>query len=365
MKQKHFVLALGLASLLVSGCSSDIPSESESSSSSKDPILETGYRIIQNGKSDYSIVIPSTADQTLQFAASEMQYFLSLSTGVSLPILKDDVVSYDATSTYISLGNTTLLADSGLSSRDDLGKTGYTLKTLSKSVFVISLTEDGVLSGVYDMLKESIGLEIYSYDEFDYRTGTDVPLYDFDISYKPLIDVRRMSYYNLQNNSTYNSRMKLFNKRHGYSEWLSWAHTVVTQYLPYSKYGKEHPDWYGASGTQICYSNPEVVDAIANAVKDLPSANDVGRYIMIGHEDNKNMCQCENCVNERKKFGNYAGQELNFTNKVAEKLESYMQENYPGRDITFVFFAYQTSAEPPVEYDTTLGRKICSHRPHP
>ena len=86
--------------------------------------------------------------------------------------------------------------------------------------------------------------------------------------------------------------------------------------------------------------------------------NPDGKYLMIGHEDNFDMCECDNCVQERSLYGGYGWQELNFTNLVSQEVDAWLADNYPEREIFYVFFAYQTSQDPPVKKETVNGKDV-------
>ena len=52
-------------------------------------VKETGLNVIENGKSDYQIVVSATADDNIKAIASEIQYFYEEASGVKLPIILD------------------------------------------------------------------------------------------------------------------------------------------------------------------------------------------------------------------------------------------------------------------------------------
>ena len=52
-------------------------------------VAETGKYIVEDGTSDYTIVIPLEAEQIIQSAASELQGFIEKASGARLPIEND------------------------------------------------------------------------------------------------------------------------------------------------------------------------------------------------------------------------------------------------------------------------------------
>lgn len=351
-----------LSSLLLVSCgktssetSKTIDDDIDSTVSSS--IEETGKYIISKSASPYSIVIPEGADANVTFASTELQTFLNYATGVTLPIIKDSTNPSLENGHYISLGQTTLFEESGFEIPDYLLKTGYVMKRLDDSLFINARNGSGVYSAVYDFLASAIDLEIYSHDEYTYTVKEDVPLLDYNVEFKPLFDIRQILYKHLSSSTLYQRRMRLYTDL-GLGKWAAFAHTTVTKYLPYSKYGTEHPSWYNDAGTQVCYSNPEVLHAMAEEMKSCIASNPEASFIQMGHEDNLDMCMCSNCVAERELYGGYGGQELEFTNKLEEILDPWMEQTYPDRSMKYVFFAYQTSQEPPAKFDDASGKYV-------
>lgn len=355
LSKTTFIAASAFLFSLASCQGSENPS-STSSVPPSDSLVPTGKYIVEAGKSDYQIVIPEEADDNVIFASNELQSFLYEATGASLDIVRDTSLS-DFSGDYISLGQTTLFEKSGLEIPENLLKTGYVLKTLDNQLYINARNGSGVYSAVYDYLAQNIDLEIYSHDEVTYQKMDSIPLYRYNVEFKPLFDIRQILYKHLSSSTLYQRRMRLYTDL-AQGKWAAFAHTTITRFLPFSKYGEKHPDWYNAAHTQVCYSNPDVVVAMAEEMKNAIASNLEATFIQMGHEDNLDMCMCDNCVKEREKYGNYAGQELEFTNKLEEILDPWMEANYPERSMKYVFFAYQTSQEPPARFDTTLGKYV-------
>lgn len=319
------------------------------------------FNIVANGKSDYKIVVPTSADDNVIFAANELKTHIRLSTGVEVRIEEDGGL-FSENDSVISLGETTIYKDavaqdSSLALTADLRLTGYVMKRKGRTLFIHAKDGNGVFCGVYDMLGETIGLENYSYDEIYYRTMDTMPLLDFDVRFTPSFDIRDMSILSLS--STYQRKMKMYSEL-GKGIWATFSHTVETVYLPVEKYMQSNPEFYGnTNGKQVCYANEAMRKEMIEQMKKWIAGYGDARYIMVGHEDNTEMCTCDDCIAERNLYGNYGGQELHFTNLVAKELDPWVQANYPGREMNYVFFAYQTSQEPPIKTEINAeGKKV-------
>lgn len=323
-------------------------------------IAASPYNIVENGTTDYRIVIPVDCDENVVYAANELQYLVQLSSGVKIPI-EDDGESFSENNAVISLGDTSiyrkaLSSDESLAITEDMKYTGYVMKRLGKTLIIDAREGTGIYPAVYDMLGETIGLEYYSYDEVAYREMDTIPLLDFNVKFIPSVDIRSVNVVNLNNN--YNRKMKNYTAL-GKGLWATFSHTTVTTYLPVDKYMSAHPDYYGnTNGKQVCYSNAEMRAAMIEEMKVWIEDFTDAKYIMIGHEDNADMCTCDACLQERKKYGNYAGQELHFTNLVAKELNEWMAMNHPERHLEYVFFAYMTTQNPPVKTKTENGKEV-------
>ena len=125
-------------------------SSTEQNSSVDDGIGEAIGMIVENGASDYSIVIPAKPSEVESTAASELKTYLQKITGVNLPIVNDNMVRYTKESQIFSIGETSMIdtlrntSGSGFDTidYDTLNENGFILKTEEKSIFMSwNLTE--------------------------------------------------------------------------------------------------------------------------------------------------------------------------------------------------------------------------------
>lgn len=311
---------------------------------------KTDIPFVSDGASKYIVLVAADADSNVRFAANEIQLFVEKATGVTLPIVTEDgTAEYSENDYVIALGDTSLFTLSGLTLTDDMGQTGYYAKRMGNAVVLNAKDGNGVASAVYEFLRQAIDLEVYAVDEFDYTVSDRVMLPDIDVKCIPSIDIRRLLIKSVYHDSQYNLRVGFYNDNTPYGIWAAFAHTTITDFLPLGTYYDEHPDWYAADKSQVCYANDEMRAEMVNVIKQRLTKNDEALYIQIGHEDNTNMCTCSECVEEREKYGGYSGQELNFTNLVAREVNEWLKEAYPGRNVKFVFFAYGSNQSPPVK----------------
>ena len=83
---------------------------SSASSSSDSSVQGTGETLF-SPEGDYVIVIPAEAEEDEEFASSELNYFLEMSSGARLDVRTDDEVDYSPESKFLSVGQTDFLAE--------------------------------------------------------------------------------------------------------------------------------------------------------------------------------------------------------------------------------------------------------------
>ncbi len=319
---------------------------------------ESGYNLVENGQSNYVIVLPEKPDKNLNFAATEITNFIKESSSVELRTVAESNVS--GSMKYISLGDTEQSEKAAVSVDESYGETGNLIKTVDGNIYVKANTTYGVLFAAYDLLQYLIGLKVYAEDEFACEKKSVIPVYEFNEKFLPLIDSRHVSYRSVESSYMYRVRMGLHSIG---EEWISWCHTTISVYLPTSKYAAEHPDWYNAMQDQLCYSNEEMRVEFVKQMKERIEKMPNGTYLMIGQEDNLNYCTCAKCMEYMTSHGGidgggFSALQLEFTNKCAEEVDAWLAQTHPDRKIKYVCFAYQTSETAPVNYDSATQKYV-------
>ncbi len=314
----------------------------------------TGINIVENGVSDYQIVVPENSDTATDFAASDLAEFIRLSTGVTLPVISDSGLAHTDDSKYISLGQTVLLEQAGITvTKEQLGESGYIIKTVGSSLFISGITAatfQGTTYGVYDFLYDAMGWKIYAVDEIVYEKVDTIPLYALDKEVRPSLDIRCLAMHRVMSDRTANYRLRLIGSNS--DVWSTFTHTLITTYLPVAKYAEAHPDWYAGNNQQLCLTNEEMIQELILRVEEWLDRDPDTTKVMLGHEDNNMVCECENCMAVAQKYGGaYSGVELELTIKVAAEVDKWAEANYPGRKISYAFFAYGPTLNAPVTYD--------------
>ena len=339
-------------------------------------VKPTGSFILQNGISDYRILIPAglRQEEFISHAAGDLQKFFKEGTGVWLDITEDNA---DLSSgKFLSIGNTRLVRSYGLNaSEKELKKDGFILKTKRSSVFMLGPNTQASMFAVYSFLKHVLHFE-YLYTGFYVldKNVTEIPLSDFDIKDIPDFEYRIQNAGYIRWNDENRKRMcwtketELFIPATPGDENTVWHNSFV--FLPPDEYRKDHDAWYSepwrttANSNQLCYTAhgieaeyDEMCRIVAEKICQLYSLPEFADrdWLSVSIEDNQNCCTCKTCKAAKAKYGADSAVIVQFLNDVAAKVEAWMQTDagkpYYRENFRIFFFAYHATNAAPVKYD--------------
>ncbi len=311
---------------------------------------DSEFTLVENGQSDYVIVVPKTVSWEVETAYQELNIFFERSTGTALPVVKDEGLTYDRSKKYISLGNTTVFEGASLElSYEEYKEDGFHILTDGAQIFINGAEEDGAIFGIYEFLWYNLGVRIYSNNEFKIpdHTQDKVMVKAFDYKSIPTFDNRSLGISYQRYPAITEQRLSL-NKNNG-KNWILWCHTTF-RLLPPETYYDEHKDWYSPDKAQLCFTNEEMTQEMIKVCKEWILNSSVTHGILqIGLEDGSTFCTCDRCK-EQEKLYTKSGIHMRFINKVADAINPWMEETYPNgeRTIKISCFAYSKVQEPPV-----------------
>ena len=295
----------------------------------------SGYSVVKNGASDYKIVIPANATDDESMGADELRYFLAESTGVTLPIVKDNKVGEN--DKILSVGKTAqFVAENITLDAKTLGTSGHRLVTRGENLYMAGAKGEGSIYAVYSFLENTLGLNIYAYDDFSIEKTDNVELYRFDETVNPAISRRSAFFMYWEDYTEYYRilnarRLKLCLPDENY---VTNAHNMINVILPHAKYAAKHPEWYSkpviADGEfidigQLCLTNEEMRKEFVRRSIELINAKPDADYFMIGMEDNNDYCTCDTCKAETEaNDGSHTADFIVFVNKVAQEIDAYL-----------------------------------------
>ena len=363
-----------------------------------EPLLEVRMNITSDGHSNYAIVNGPQPGVHERAAAKDLQRYLQRISGVELPVksLRTDRQPAIILGTMETVATIAALAKQGQLDLSDLGNEGYLIKTVETDVLIAANTGPGAMHGVYGFLEDVLGCRFFMPDE---QIGEHVPrratieLPALDIRDKPSLDLRAMNFghvgcsrelpwahKNRLNHVTFTDKPEQGgsqeSSRNSFHIYPNGDFHSFQAILPPEKHFNDHPDWYPLIGgrrtcstyTQLCTSNPEVAEAVADRLKREAEANPDVRWFMLGAEDahgDQYWCQCQSC-----RALDEPGAPLERSNSlrywtlviaVAEKLK----ETHPDHKI--VMGAYKDYMVPPATRDLKLPKNVvvmlCHQRP--
>ena len=120
--------------------------------------------------------------------------------------------------------------------------------------------------------------------------------------------------------------------------------------LPPSVYQSAHPDWYsGSNGLQICLTNPEVEAEMVRVIKaGLIERPEIDK-VYVAQMDMAPLCSCSSCKASHSANGGESGTLIIFVNKIARAINSWLEQDSPGRVVNIQTFAYQSTLRPPTK----------------
>jgi len=329
-------------------------------------IPASSYYLVNNGFTEYQIVYPAdNSNSYMASAVNEFRTFFEKATGSTITAITDAEDLKD-NGFYISLGNTKLLEKAGIKAKQELGYSGYGIKLVGQNLYIYAGNlhrDEGVLNGVYRVLNDAFKYETFAADEIYVEPTHTKKILKYDEEFLPTFDIRELAFRDLIADGDYRRRMKQICRFGNSQEWVPgfYAHSQVNMLLKREKYELEHPDWYLPImsrygnvhwGCGITYNEvngklefdsnaDDLRDAMANEVIEVLTKYQDQTIITIGEEDEPAFCSCDNCKLLLDKVAGYqSGLQIIFVNRVIEKVEEWIQQECPGREMQYVIFAY-------------------------
>lgn len=343
---------------------------------------ETQSYLVENGKTEYKLVVPETLSTEILLAKDEMLRFFHEATGITLSVVTDAGKSHSDSEKYISIGDTTLYKTSGLNvDKKALNRDGVRILTKGNTIYIVGGSDAGVLYGVYDFLNIHFNFEFYYKDCYTLTTGVkDIKLMDYNVTDIPDIRYRQRRGFLYSSSSDSNDIMFGHRMRtmDGYGDLLLPIHSGDTKeteakfdhnsffYLPPERYMEKNPEFYSLNGGQLCYTargNVQSFDKmtslcaekIEQSLRWYPTAeypNYVG--VQLGIMDMVAMCKCDACIKVASEHNDAtSATTIIFMNEVGRKVNEWMklEENkaYAREDFQYMFFVYADNSRPPCD----------------
>lgn len=319
--------------------------------------------VVKAGASDYKIVIPENAEGYENNAALEFQKFFKKATGFTLRITSDKDLS--AGGKYFSIGETSFVPSAVSDDVSDNKSSGYVIKTVGDTVYLLGKTAVGTLNSVYGYLNAAFDFEYYFTDVYDLTSTSELTLSDVsDADVDP--DIEFMSgpsngvvMTNVSNKLRFNalSTAEVFIPLRGNTQAHNILRVIGDAFNSHKKW--QSTDNQNTSveddGATVCFTahgdedeRNALLETVFEVVKDgltRSSAN----YCQLGTPDNTGFCGCDACMSQKSTYKN-SGIMLKFCNDLCKMVYDWFktEEGAPyERDFKIVMLAYQSTAEAP------------------
>lgn len=307
-------------------------------------------KLVQDGRTDYCIVLAKDASPSEHWAASELKQFIGEMSGAVIPYAED---SNEAPAHAILLGDSRALQSLGAGiDFDDLGEEGFAIKTVGDRLVIAGGRLRGTMYGVYELL-ERLGCRFLTDKVNKVPKTRDIFVGTIDITQKPAFEyrdvyIREAMTPNYAARNRGNSYMaKIDKKRGGSIAYYPFVHSF-NMLVPLEKYWDSHPEYFSMiegkrikDHTQLCMSNPEVLRIATETVMGWMRDKSEAKICSVSQNDWYNNCQCPNCKAIDDEEGSPSGLMLRFVNAIAEQTSKV----YPDKLIDTL--AYQWTEKPP------------------
>lgn len=330
---------------------------------------DSEYDLINDGVTDYKIVLPAEPTTYELYAADELQYFIEEATGVRILFHREG--TGELPEKYISVGDTQVSRDAGVTpAYEELKSNGFVIKTIEDDCYIKGYSDMGTRNGAYEFLSYCFDYECYAPDAIQLAKTTSRKLPVFQVTKVPDFEFREASSETALDaqgafRMQYNTSEEIFVTGHSCHN----TYTIIDPETDYLYTDAKYKDWYSTATTthnqrggrvlpaQLCFSNEEMKAEFLKNLKAFLAENRNGQpSMMIGMEDNNLWCTCSECAASKTTYGTNAATMIKFINYLQEEINEWYATEYPDEEpVQLVMFAYLQSEEPPVVWDDTLG----------
>jgi hypothetical protein len=333
---------------------------------------------VQDGESEYSVVLSQNPTEAEAFAAEELVSFVKQVTGAKLPIKSDSEVTYGADMKVVSVGANKLSKRAEMTvTAKEVNTDGFLIKNVGEMIFINGYYDRGTLYGVYEFIEKYLGVKFLTADTTYVPTAKDVMVEKtLDILEKPAFEVRHY-YANTLSDFLFAARKRMTvggdEAKYGggfMTNWYDWSFHNTMPIVKTSPVFEEHKkDWLNQAQTTICYTNGLTDDGEVDADMEVSVVKTVieemkrrildskptQKFFMIGQEDNASPCKCERCQDSVELNGSRTGMMIVWMNAIVKEIEAWAKDTIPNKEWYISCFAYQWSSSAPVSRNPVTG----------
>jgi len=354
LKKQPGILPAILLSFITVACIPCLFAQKKDSKKKMKPNIGQKIVLAENKSSQYKIVLPKHATTYELRAATVLQDYLIQVSGAALPIVTSDK---SPKSQEIIIGQNERLDE--LAAAIDyrlLKEDGFVIWTDSTRLIIAGGSEKGSLYGVYSFLEQYLGCRMYSPKVKIIPHQNTVILGKINDRQVPVITFRD-THYRTTWDAEYTDWHKLDHAPDGErTDWGMWVHTF-NELVPPQVYYPSHPEYFAmVKGkrlpTQLCLSNPEVLQITIQNLRKKIAMNPAAKYWSVSQNDNRDYCTCDPCKGLDAREGSPSGSIINFVNQVADQ--------FPGKMISTLAYEYGRHAPKTMKPRDNVNIMLCS-----
>lgn len=281
--------------------------------------------LVQDRKSDYTIVIPEQASAQEVRAAEFLQQHVYKISGCSLPIVSTEK-PFAAPAIYISKTTEIIEGDS------------YRLFTNENNLYIHGGKNRGCIYGVSELLEQYLGVRYYSPTHVVMPQSQKITL--------PAIDIKGSSpntYRNINGHFAQDANYRDFHRLHLISDMFADSYFVHTfhRLIPWQQYFSSNPEYFAFKNgkriiDQLCLTNEDVYRMTIEKLEKEMQLQPDKHFWSVSQDDNFSYCQCLNCLQIIGEEKSAAGPIIHFVNRVAA--------HFPNKIISTLAYQYSRQA---------------------
>lgn len=319
------------------------------------------YRITENGKSLFHIAVHQYADETVRYAASELQKYLLKATNAVVPYFSDRCPMRGP---EIRLGAN---VRSETATEPSLADDGFCIRAAGEHITITAKNSRGVLYGVYRFLELFCHFRCFT-KAVEVIDKLDVLEIELDeIREEPAFEYRDAYFRNAfdgdfaAKNRLNGSVCDLSVAKGGRVKWFNFHHSFFDLVSP-STYFDEHPEYFSevkgrrTRTDQLCLTNPAVWQIAEDTLRRWIAENPECRVFSVAQNDNGERCTCPSCLAVEKEEGSPSGPVIRFVNRLADSIK----KEHPNVLLhTFAYFYSLPAPKRAVARDNVIVR-LCT-----
>jgi len=321
--------------------------------------------LIENGRPNFRIVIPSQPSAVEEYAAEELELHLNRIAG-RRPSSHSSGRDSMRSAALIFLNSP---EDAAGPDGYPLPEEGFRIRSDEDRLFISGGGPRGLLYGVYDFL-ESLGCRWYTPDVSFVPTLTNLPLPSISKTESPCFEFRDIFNWEARDARwwTRNRLNGMYTpvpaEMGGQMKYGLFVHTFHTL-LPPEEFFREHPEYFALvrgqrrrDNAQLCLTNPAVADIVAQRLAAVIREKPDCSIFSVSQNDCEGYCECPDCAAVAAEEGSQSGPIIRFVNRIAEKIE----KDFPDKLVDTLAYWYSLDAPRLAVPRRNVRVRLCSIR---